>query len=171
MEMLKRKCIFSPFLACSLVPLHKDACHKQLTTSLAFPPIMRDVSLQSIATDVDSSISLASSQNSCNVKTRSSLVTNVSLVNFEDPHNQLAFRGQSILATFVVRELLCLIRRDCTCKHWMTVLDTIKSEFLLTTVCVDMSQSNCSLVPFQCFSACCLCEDFCYVMRGSDHLY
>ena len=35
-------------------------------------PIMRDVSLQSIATDVDSSISPASSQDSCNVKTRSS---------------------------------------------------------------------------------------------------
>ena len=113
------------FLACSLVPSHKDASHKQLTTSVAFPPIMRDVSLQLIATDVDSSISLASSQNSCNVKTRSSfpsaphpvadivsfgndtpqakfhahLVTNVSLVKLEDPHHQLAFRGQSILAS------------------------------------------------------------------------
>ena len=48
----------------------------------------------------------------------------------------------------------------------MTVLDTFKSEFLLTTVCVDMTQSNCSLVPFQWFSACCLCEDVCDVMRG-----
>ena len=53
-----------PFLDCSLVPLHKDASHKQLTTSV------EGVSLQLIPTDVDSSISLASSQNSCNVKTR-----------------------------------------------------------------------------------------------------
>ena len=60
------------FLACSLVPLHKDASNKQLTTSVALPPIMRDVSLQSIAADVDLSITLASSQNSCNVKARSS---------------------------------------------------------------------------------------------------
>ena len=49
------------------------------------------------------------------------------------------------------------VTRACTRKHWMTVLDTFKSEFLLTSVCVDMSQSHCSLVPFQCFSACCLC--------------
>ena len=45
------------------VPLHKDASHKQLVASVA------DVSLQLIPTDVDLSISLASSQNSCNVKT------------------------------------------------------------------------------------------------------
>ena len=48
-----------PFLDCCLVPLHKDASHKQLTTSVA-----------DVSTDVDSSISLASSQNSCSVKTR-----------------------------------------------------------------------------------------------------
>ena len=57
------------FLACSLVSLHKDASHKQLSTSVALPPIMVDVSLQSIARDVDSS------QNSCNVKTRSSVLS------------------------------------------------------------------------------------------------
>ena len=55
-----------PFWGCGLVPLHKDASHKHLTTSVA------DVSLQLIPTDVDSSISLASSQNSCKFKTRSS---------------------------------------------------------------------------------------------------
>ena len=52
------------FLDCSLVPLHEDASYTQLTDSVA------DVSLQLITTDVDSSISLASSQISCNVKTR-----------------------------------------------------------------------------------------------------
>ena len=114
-----------PFLACGLVLLHKDASHKQLTTSVAHHSNHRPMSsLESIATDVDSSISLASSQNSRNVKTRSSfpsaphpaadsvffrndtpqakfhrhLVTNVSLVNLENPHHQLAFPSQSILA-------------------------------------------------------------------------
>ena len=53
-----------PFSDCSLVPLHKDANHKQPTTSVA------DVSLQLIPTDVDSSIFLVSSQISRNVKTR-----------------------------------------------------------------------------------------------------
>ena len=72
MGMLKQRWyFFTPsWLVASCLCTRMQASHKQRTTSVAFPPIMRDVSLQSTATDVDSSISLASSQNSCNVKTR-----------------------------------------------------------------------------------------------------
>ena len=51
------------------------------------------------------------------------------------------------------------------------MLNALKSELLLTTVCDDMSQSNCSLVSFQCFSACCLCENVRNDVRGFDLLY
>ena len=52
------------------------------------------------------------------------------------------------------------------------MLDIFKSEFLLTTVSVDRSQSNCSLVSFLCFSDCCLFVRMSAMfVRGFDLLY
>ena len=112
-----------PFLACGLVPLHKDASHKQLTTSVAFPPIMRDVSItihhnrrrlddvprefpklvqrqDTVLVPFNSTSEIADigsfGYDAPEAQFHPHLVTNVSLVNLEDLHHQLAFRGQSI---------------------------------------------------------------------------
>ena len=127
-------------------------------------PLFADVSLQLIPTDVNSSISLASSQNSSDFKTRSSFSS------APHPVADIAAAPHFIDIVPFVTWLVCR-KRTAVLDPKRTVLNTFKSELLLTTVCVDMSYSNCSLVSLQCFSACCLCKDVRNVVRGFDLLY